>query len=56
VEGRAEVLTEGEQFRGSIDLLVEKYRQYREMDLDRVSGAVIAVTPSRLLAWRPTRC
>jgi PPOX class probable F420-dependent enzyme len=55
VEGRAEVLTGGEEFGRAVDLLAEKYRQYREMGLDRASGAVIAVTPGRLLAWRPTR-
>jgi PPOX class probable F420-dependent enzyme len=55
VEGRAKVLTGGEEFGRAIDLLVEKYRQYREMGLDRVSGPVITVTPIRLLTWRPTR-
>ena len=36
----------------AIDLLVAKYPQYRAMGLDRRSGAVIAITPDRLLAWR----
>jgi PPOX class probable F420-dependent enzyme len=53
VEGRAEVLTAGEEFTRAVDLLVDKYPQYRQLRLDRLSGAVIAVTPTRLLAWRP---
>ena len=52
VEGRAEVLTAGAEFGRAINLLVDKYRQYRDLRLDRASGAVIAVTPTRLLSWR----
>jgi PPOX class probable F420-dependent enzyme len=52
VEGRAEVLTAGAEFGRAIDLLVAKYRQYQAMGLDRAAGAVIVVTPSRLLTWR----
>ena len=53
VEGRAEVLTTGPEFTGAIDRLVEKYPQYRQLRLDRQQGAVVAVTPERVLAWRP---
>jgi len=52
VEGRAEVLTSGAEFSRAIDLLVDKYRQYRDLRLDRAGGSVIAVTPTRLLSWR----
>lgn len=52
LEGRAAVLREGEEFTRAIDLLTAKYAQYRTMALDRRSGAVIAITPDRLLAWR----
>jgi PPOX class probable F420-dependent enzyme len=52
VEGRAEILDGGAEFSRAIDLLVDKYPQYRTLPLDRVSGAVIAVTPARVLAWR----
>ena len=52
VEGRAEVLTGGDEFTRAIDLLVRKYPQYRAMGLDREQGAVIAVTPGRMLSWR----
>ncbi len=53
VEGRAEILREGPEFTRAIDLLVGKYPQYREMRLDRRQGAVVAVTPERVLSWRP---
>jgi PPOX class probable F420-dependent enzyme len=52
VEGRAEVLHGGADFPPAIDLLVAKYPQYRTLPLDRTSGAVIAITPDRVLAWR----
>jgi PPOX class probable F420-dependent enzyme len=54
VEGRAEVLRGGADFPAAIDLLVAKYPQYRTLPLDRTGGAVIAITPDRVLAWRAT--
>lgn len=52
VEGRAEVLGAGAEFARAIDLLVEKYPQYRALPLDRSGGAVITIRPRRMLAWR----
>jgi PPOX class probable F420-dependent enzyme len=52
VEGRADVLTSGPEFSHAIDLLVAKYPQYRALPLDRAAGAVVAITPGRVLAWR----
>jgi PPOX class probable F420-dependent enzyme len=52
VEGRAEVLAGGAAFTRAIDLLGAKYPQYRTLPLDRASGAVIALTPARVLSWR----
>ena len=52
VEGRADVLTSGSEFSRAIDLLVAKYPQYQALPLDRAGGAVVAITPERLLAWR----
>ena len=52
VEGQAEVLGSGDAFARAVDLLLAKYPQYRAMGLDRAEGAVIAVTPTRVLAWR----
>jgi PPOX class probable F420-dependent enzyme len=53
VEGRAEVLTAGAEFSRAIGLLVAKYPQYGALPLDREHGALVAVTPDRLLSWRP---
>jgi PPOX class probable F420-dependent enzyme len=52
VEGRAEVLSTGAEFTRAIDRLVAKYPQYRAMGLDRSEGAMIALTPERVRAWR----
>jgi PPOX class probable F420-dependent enzyme len=51
VEGRAEVLTAGAGFTRAIDLLTAKYPQYRALPLDREGGAVVAITPDRVLHW-----
>jgi PPOX class probable F420-dependent enzyme len=52
VEGRAEVLGRGAVFARAIDLLGAKYPQYRALPLDRDGGAVIVLTPDRVLSWR----
>ncbi|HSE94164.1 MAG TPA: TIGR03668 family PPOX class F420-dependent oxidoreductase [Methylomirabilota bacterium] len=52
VEGRADVLTDGVEYTGAIDLLMAKYPQYRAMALDRAHGTLIRVIPERLLRWR----
>jgi PPOX class probable F420-dependent enzyme len=52
VEGRAEVLGGGADFTRAIDLLGAKYPQYATLKLDRDAGAVIAITPERVLSWR----
>jgi PPOX class probable F420-dependent enzyme len=53
VEGRAEVLQTGAGFGRAIELLVAKYPQYRSLPLERTGGAVIEITPERILSWRP---
>jgi PPOX class probable F420-dependent enzyme len=52
VEGRAEVLEGGGEFGRAIDLLVAKYPQYRTLPLDRGAGAVVAISPERVLSWQ----
>jgi PPOX class probable F420-dependent enzyme len=52
VEGRAALLTGGEVFGRAVDLLREKYPQYRAMNLDRAGGLLIAIEPTRFLTWR----
>ena len=52
VQGRGDVLERGGEFSRAVDLLVGKYPQYRELRLDRTAGAVVRVTPERILSWR----
>ena len=52
VQGMAELLTGGEGHEGAIELLREKYPQYREMDIG--NSPVIRITPRRMLPWRAT--
>ena len=52
VEGRADILSGGEEFTRAIDRLVAKYSQYRTLALSRETGALIRVVADRVLAWR----
>jgi PPOX class probable F420-dependent enzyme len=52
VQGRGDVLESGAEFSRAVDLLVAKYPQYGELRLDRTAGAVVRVTPERILSWR----
>jgi PPOX class probable F420-dependent enzyme len=51
-EGPVALLTGGDRFGRAVDLLREKYPQYRAMGLDRAAGLVLAVAPLRFRAWR----
>jgi PPOX class probable F420-dependent enzyme len=51
LQGRADLLSEGAEFTYAVDLLLEKYGQYRAMSLDRNSGLVIKITPERVTQW-----
>ena len=51
LQGRADLLSEGAEFTHAVDLLLEKYTQYRAMSLDRSSGLVIKITPERVIQW-----
>ena len=52
VDGRAAILTGGDEFSRAVDLLVAKYAQYRTLTLDRDAGTLIRISPTRILAWR----
>ena len=52
LEGHGTVLAAGAEFTRAIDMLAAKYPQYGGLPLDREAGAVIAVTPARVLSWR----
>ena len=52
VQGRADILTEGPERAGAVDLLQVKYAQYRAMGLDRETATVIRIAPEKALYWR----
>ena len=52
VQGRADILTEGPERAGAVDLLRTKYAQYRAMGLDRETTTVIRIAPEKALYWR----
>lgn len=52
VEGRADIMTGGAERAAAVDLLREKYAQYRAMGLDRETAVIVRITPGRLLFWR----
>ena len=52
IQGRAELLTEGGEFARGVDLLLDKYPQYRVMGLARESGLMIKVEPARVTQWQ----
>jgi PPOX class probable F420-dependent enzyme len=50
VQGRAELLAEGEESERARRLLLAKYPQYRAMPLE-AGGLMIKITPERVVAW-----
>jgi len=53
IAGRGEILEEGDERERGLELLREKYSQYRAMpDLGR--GPVIRIAPERVVAWHST--
>jgi PPOX class probable F420-dependent enzyme len=51
VEGTARVV-EGDERAVALAALVDKYPQYRAMDLTRSAGDVLGIEPARILGWR----
>jgi PPOX class probable F420-dependent enzyme len=52
VQGRADVLTDGPERAAAVDLLRDKYAQYRALGLDRETATVIRILPERTMSWR----
>ena len=51
LQSRADLLSDGAEFTYAVDLLLEKYSQYRTLNLDRSAGLVIKITPERVIQW-----
>lgn len=52
ITGTAELIDEGEEHGHAIDILTEKYAQYRAMDL--AGNPVIKISPARAVTWGAT--
>jgi PPOX class probable F420-dependent enzyme len=52
VHGRADVVTSDGEIEYALELLVGKYRQYRELEPLAEQGRVIGLKPERIVAWR----
>lgn len=52
VDASSAILETGDEYRHALVLLTRKYPQYRRMELPRVAGPVIRLTPNRLSCWR----
>ena len=53
-EGTAGILTGDLERAPALAALEAKYPQYVSMDLPATAGAVLAITPERVVAWRAT--
>lgn len=52
IQGRAQILTDGDDFSRGVDLLLAKYPQYHAMGLSREAGLMIKVDPARVTQWQ----
>ena len=58
VQGHANILTDGPERAGAVDLLRDKYAQYRALGLDRTTATVIRISPERAklcVSWHECR-
>ena len=51
-EGDATVVSDDGERARALDALVAKYPQYAAMHLTTTAGSVVAITPSRVIAWQ----
>lgn len=51
IHGTAVVIDRGKEYRESLTILEEKYRQYRRMKLSRLGLPVIKIIANRFISW-----
>lgn len=51
IQGTAELIDEGEEYKNSLTMLSDKYDQYREMGLENLGAPVIKITPEKIISW-----
>ena len=49
VKGKAQLIQSGEEHYRAVELLREKYSQYRDMEVEK--NPVIKITPTRITSW-----
>jgi len=51
IHGRAEIVSGGEGYAGSLEALSAKYPQYEKMRLAKAGLPVIRIAPERIISW-----
>lgn len=51
IQGQAELLESGEEYRRGVEMLTAKYPQYGRMPLDPAEGLMIKIRPQSILSW-----
>jgi PPOX class probable F420-dependent enzyme len=51
INGRAEIIESGEEYRSSLVQLSKKYPQYLDMKLSKLNLPVIKIIPNRIISW-----
>jgi len=51
IQGTAEMIYEGEEYKNSLKILTKKYAQYDEMGLESLGAPVIKITPEKIISW-----
>lgn len=51
IQGTAEMIYEGQEYKNALTILTEKYSQYAEMGLKSLGAPVIKITPEKIITW-----
>jgi len=49
--GSADVIYRGEEYNRALNILTEKYEQYRKMGLENLGAPVIKIKPEKIISW-----
>jgi PPOX class probable F420-dependent enzyme len=51
IQGFAQILEDGDEYRDSLNILARKYPQYKKMGLEEAGLPVIKIIPERIVSW-----
>ena len=51
IQGSASLIDHGEEYKNALQMLCEKYNQYREMNLDELGLPVIKIVSNKIISW-----